>query len=179
MDCPISAMTGRDNKKGKLVVISGPSGVGKSSICKAVISRLDNVCLSVSITTRPKTKNEVNGKDYLFVTKQRFQEKLDAGLLLEYADVFGNFYATPRDNVEHAVDAGKTVILEIDVQGAKKVKEIFPHTVMIFIMPPAKEELEKRMTLRARDDSPSSVKRLSACSCRPEGWSGITWSCTD
>ena len=148
------------NKKGKIVVISGPSGVGKSTIRKEVLNRLDNVCRVVSVTTRPRAENEINGKDYWFVTKQQFQEKLDAGQLLEYAEVFGNLYGTPKDKVDEVLDDGKTVILEIDVQGGKKIKNIYPDAVMIFIMPPARKDLAERMTRRARDDSQSAAKRL-------------------
>jgi guanylate kinase len=148
------------SKKGKIIVISGPSGVGKSTICREVLNRLDNVCSSISITTRPQAKNEINGKDYWFVTKQQFQEKLEAGQLLEYAEVFGNLYGTPKDKVDEALDAGKTVILEIDVQGGKKIKNTCPDAVMIFIMPPARKDLAERMTHRARDDSKSAAKRL-------------------
>jgi guanylate kinase len=149
------------NKKGKIVVISGPSGVGKSTIRKEVLNRLDNVCRIVSVTTRLQAKNEINGKDYWFVTKQQFQEKLAAGQLLEYAEVFGNLYGTPKDKVDEALDAGKNVILEIDVQGGKKIKNLYPDAVMIFIMPPARKDLVERMTGRARDDSQSAAKRLS------------------
>lgn len=148
------------NKKGKIVVISGPSGVGKSTICKALVERLDNACRSVSVTTRPQAKNEIDGKDYRFVTKQQFRGKLDADQLLEYAEVFGNLYGTPKDKVEQSINAGKTVILEIDVQGGKKIKKLCPDAVMIFIMPPAREDLAKRMSRRARDDSQSAAKRL-------------------
>lgn len=148
------------SKKGKIIVISGPSGVGKSTICREVLNRLDNVCSSISVTTRPQAKNEINGKDYWFVTKQQFQEKLEAGQLLEYAEVFGNFYGTPKDKVDEVLDAGKTVILEIDVQGGKKIKNNCPDAVMIFIMPPARRVLAERMTRRARDDSQSAAKRL-------------------
>jgi guanylate kinase len=148
------------NKKGKIIVISGPSGVGKSTIRKEVLNRLDNVWRSVSVTTRPKAENEINGKDYWFVTKQQFQEKLDADQLLEYAEVFGNSYGTPKDKVDEALDAGKTVILEIDVQGGEKIKKLYPDAVMIFIMPPARKDLAERMTRRARDDSRSAAKRL-------------------
>lgn len=147
-------------KKGKIVVISGPSGVGKSTICKALVERIDNVCRSISVTTRPQAKNEINGKDYWFVTKQQFQKKLDAGQLLEYAEVFENLYGTPKDKVEQAVNAGKTAILEIDVQGGKKIKKLYPDAVMIFIMPPARKDLAERMTRRARDDSQSAARRL-------------------
>ena len=149
------------SKKGKIVVISGPSGVGKTTICRALLNRLDNVCRSVSVTTRPQAKNEINGKDYWFVTKQQFQEKLAAGQLLEHAEVFGNFYGTPKDKVEQAISEGKTIILEIDVQGGKKIKNLYPDAVMIFIMPPARKDLAERMTKRARDDSQSAARRLS------------------
>jgi guanylate kinase len=150
----------KQNKKGRIIVISGPSGVGKSTICREVLNRLDNVCPSVSVTTRPQTKTEVNGKDYWFVTKQQFQEKLATGQLLEHAEVFGNFYGTPKDKVEETINAGKTVILEIDVQGGEKIKNICPDAVMIFIMPPARKDLAERMTKRARDDSQSAARRL-------------------
>jgi guanylate kinase len=148
------------NKKGKIIVISGPSGVGKSTICREILNRLDDVRPSVSVTTRPQTKNEVNGKDYWFVTKQQFQEKLEAGQLLEHAEVFGNFYGTPKDKVEQAINAGQTIILEIDVQGGAKIKNLRPDAVMIFIMPPARKDLAERMSKRARDDSQSAAKRL-------------------
>jgi guanylate kinase len=148
------------NKKGRIIVISGPSGVGKSTICREVLNKLDNVCRSVSVTTRPQAKNEENGKDYWFVTKQQFQEKLVAGQLLEHAEVFGNFYGTPKDKVEQAINAGQTIILEIDVQGGKKIKNICPDAVMIFIMPPERKDLAERMAKRARDDSQSASKRL-------------------
>ncbi len=107
-----------ENRKGKAVIVSGPSGVGKSTICEEVVKRLDNVYLSVSVTTRPKSETEVDGEDYWFISEQEFQERINKGLLLEYAEVFGHLYGTPRDKVEEAVRKGKTVILEIDVQGA-------------------------------------------------------------
>lgn len=153
-------MNTKGNRKGKVVVISGPSGVGKSTICKEIIKKLDNVCLSVSATTRPRAENEVDGKDYCFLTKKQFQEKIDAGQFLEYAEVFGNFYGTPRDKVRQNLKAGKTVILEIDVQGGTQIKTAFPDAVMIFIMPPDRGELAKRMSLRAREEPQTAEKRL-------------------
>lgn len=103
-------------KQGKLVVISGPSGVGKSTICRQAAERLGAV-LSVSATTRPRGASEVDGRDYYFLTRQEFQRRIAAGEFLEYAEVFGNYYGTPRRPVEQAIAEGKIVILEIDVQG--------------------------------------------------------------
>jgi guanylate kinase len=148
-------------KKGKLVVVSGPSGVGKGTICSEVAKRLDNVYISVSVTTRPKGFAEVNGRDYWFVTRQEFQQLIDGNNLLEYAEVFGNFYGTPAYKVKKALDAGKTVILEIDVQGGLKIKQKHPEAVLIFILPPDKQELAKRISGRGRDEAKEAEKRLN------------------
>ncbi len=153
-----------ENRKGKVVIVSGPSGVGKSTICEGVVKRLDNVYLSVSVTTRPRSENEVDGQDYWFISEQEFQERIDNCLLLEYAEVFGHLYGTPRDKVEEAVREGKTVILEIDVQGAKQAKEIFPDAVMIFILPPTEKDLVERMDHRGREAVDAAEKRLSGAS---------------
>jgi guanylate kinase len=150
----------RKNEEGKVVIVSGPSGVGKSTICKEVINRVDNVCLSVSVTTRPKAETEVDGEDYWFISKEEFEQRIDKGLLLEYAEVFGNLYGTPREKVEEALEAGKTVILEIDVQGAKQVRLVYPDAVMIFILPPSQKELAQRLGGRGREDSEAAEERL-------------------
>jgi guanylate kinase len=153
-------MKGRKSKKGKVVIISGPSGVGKSTICKEVIKRLDDVELNISVTTRPKAKSERDGLDYWFVSKQQFKERIDRGEFLEYVEVFGNLYGTPKDKVEQALQAGKTVILEIDVQGAKQVKAIYPDAVMIFILAPTQKTLAERMSSRGRDEAAAAEERL-------------------
>jgi guanylate kinase len=150
-----------ENGSGKVVVVSGPSGVGKSTICKEVVKRLKNTRLSVSVSTRPKGKNEVDGRDYWFISEQQFQQRVKKGLLLEYAEVFGHFYGTPKDKIEEALQAGETIILEIDVQGAKQVKAIYPAAVMIFILPPTQKELAERMNLRGREDVQTAEKRLN------------------
>ena len=149
-----------DAKKTKVVIVSGPSGVGKSTICRKVAERLKNVWLSVSVTTRPKAKTEVDGREYWFISKEQFQQRIDKGLLLEYAEVFGNLYGTPKDEVEQALKAGKTVILEIDAQGAKKVKTIYPDAVMIFIVPPTQRDLAERISSRGRENTESAEVRL-------------------
>ncbi len=146
---------------GKVVIVSGPSGVGKSTICKEVVKRLKNTSISVSVTTRPKSETEVDGRDYWFVSKEQFQQRVNEGSLLEHAEVFGNFYGTPKDKVEEALRAGENIILEIDVQGAKKVKAIYPSAVLIFVLPPTQKKLAERMNLRGREDAQTAEKRLN------------------
>src|SRR4030042_1603091 len=99
-------MNQRGNAQGRIVIVSGPSGVGKSTICRKLVKRLDNAYLSVSVTTRPKSDREINGKDYWFVSQEEFRRRIDKGLLLEHAEVFGNLYGTPADKVEEARKAG-------------------------------------------------------------------------
>jgi len=153
-------MSEQKNKKGKIVIISGPSGVGKSTICREVVKRVDNAYLSVSVTTRPKSEEEVDGGDYWFISEQQFQERIRKGLLLEYAEVFGNLYGTPKDKIDEALQRGSNVILEIDVQGAKQAKLIYPEAVMIFILPPSQKELAQRMNGRGREDEKAAEIRL-------------------
>ncbi len=152
------------DRYGKVVIVSGPSGVGKSTICKEVAKRLNNVYLSVSVTTRPRSEAEVDGRDYWFISENEFQRRIDKGELLEYAEVFGHLYGTPKDKVEEALQDARTVILEIDVQGAKKVKRIYRDAVMIFVFPPSQRELAERMKLRGRENGQSAEERLEGAS---------------
>jgi len=161
----------RDTEKGQVVIISGPSGVGKSTICKGIVKRLNNVYLSVSVTTRPKGETEVDGRDYWFISEQEFQERVDKGQFLEHAEVFGHQYGTPRDKVDEALKAGKTVILEIDVQGARQAKLVFPEAVMIFILPPTGKALKERMERRGRENGEAAEERLEEASSEiAAGW---------
>ena len=152
----------RDQKniRGKLIIISGPSGVGKSTITRQLIERLDETYLSVSVTTRPQAPSERNGREYWFLSREQFHKRIAEGLFLEYAEVFGNLYGTPRDKTEEALNAGKTVILEIDVQGAKQVKAIYPQATMIFILPPSGKVLAERMGRRGRESGEVAARRL-------------------
>ena len=147
--------------KGQLIIISGPSGVGKSTICDQLVKRLDNVYMSVSATTRPKKNGEENGRDYWFVTRDDFERQIKAGNFIEHAEVFGNLYGTPKDKVLRALDKGKMVLLEIDVQGAQQVKNLYPEAKLIFILPPKQTELEKRINDRGRDNETDIEKRLA------------------
>jgi len=153
-------MSEQKPSRASVVIISGPSGVGKSTICKELVRRLDNAYLSTSVTTRAKAPSEVNGEDYWFISSEEFKQRIQKGLLLEYAEVFGSFYGTAKDKVVEALEAGKTVILEIDVQGAKQVKVIYPEAIMIFILPPSQRELAERLGGRGREDAEAAEERL-------------------
>jgi guanylate kinase len=154
----------RADEEGAVVIVSGPSGVGKSTLCKEVVKRMSDVCLSVSVTTRPKSESETDGEDYRFISKEEFERRVDRGLLLEYAEVFGNLYGTPKEQVEEAIKAGKAIILEIDVQGARQVRLTYPDAVMVFILPPSHRELAERMGGRGREDAEAAAKRLGGAS---------------
>ncbi len=148
------------NTRGKLIIISGPSGVGKSTITRQLVQRLKDAYLSISMTTRPAARTEQNGRDYWFVSREEFQKRIEEGTLLEHAEVFGNLYGTPRDKTEEALSAGRTVILEIDVQGAKQIKEIYPQATAIFILPPSAKVLAERLSHRGRESGAVAARRL-------------------
>ena len=149
----------KDNN-GKLIVISGPSGVGKSTISSEIVKRLD-AHLCMSSTTRAKGEKEVDGEHYNFISTEDFQKGIREENFLEYAEVFGNHYGTLWQPVEDALEAGKTVLLEIDVQGGLSVKKIYKDVQLVFIVPPHSRDLQKRMDGRQRgEDDESKKKRL-------------------
>ena len=132
--------------RGLLIILSGPSGVGKGTIRKYFENnRKLNLAYSTSMTTREPRNGEIDGKDYFFTTREKFQEAVRNGELLEYAEFVGNFYGTPLSEVERLRDEGKNVLLEIEVQGAKQVQKKCPEAISIFIIPPSMDELEKRI----------------------------------
>ena len=151
------------DRKGKLVIVSGPSGVGKGTICKALVQRIGAV-LSVSATTRKPGNGEVDGVNYWFMTMEDFEKKIQEHGFLEHAQVFGNLYGTPKDKVQAQLNDGQTVILEIDVQGAMQVKRVYPEAIMIFILPPSQDVLAKRMNHRGRDNGETDEIRLQQAS---------------
>jgi guanylate kinase len=146
--------------KGKLVVITGPSGVGKSTIVREAIRRT-GAKLSVSATTRPPRTGEADGRDYHFVDRPAFDGMVDRGELLEWAEVFGERYGTPCEPVERALAAGRTIILEIDVQGALQVHEKMPDSTFILIVPPSEAELSRRLRSRGSEDEQAVSRRLA------------------
>ena len=148
------------SNRGVLIVISGPSGAGKGTICKALLEKHDNIYISVSATTRSPREGEIEGVNYYFLTKEAFEEKVKENGFIEYANVHGNFYGTPKVNVEKMLDEGKDVILEIDIQGALQVKENFKEGVFIFILPPSMEELKKRIINRGSETEESLMTRF-------------------
>lgn len=149
------------NKKGILIVFSGPSGCGKGTVLKELIDKDDNVFLSVSATTRSPREGEINGKNYYFLTKEEFEEQISNDGMLEYAKYCENFYGTPKAPVLERIEKGQNVILEIEVQGAMKVKEKQKDAVLVFLMPPSMEELERRLVDRQTEDIETITKRLN------------------
>lgn len=147
--------------KGLLIVLSGPSGVGKGTVCNALRGKMDNLVYSVSATTRSPRLGEENGVNYFFKSHDEFQFMMENDQLLEYAEYVGNYYGTPRDFVERTLESGKDIILEIEVQGALEVKEKFPEGIFIFLLPPSLDELKDRICGRGTESQATIDHRLS------------------
>lgn len=147
-------------RKGKAFIISGPSGVGKSTVLKALFEGRDDLYFSVSATTRAPRPGEVNGQHYHFISPEQFMQWINEDAFLEYAQYVGNFYGTPMRYVDEAMEAGKDVILDIEVQGAMQVIARRPDTIRIFIAPPDWDELERRLTMRGTDTPEKIQQRL-------------------
>ena len=139
------------NHQGILVVVSGFSGAGKGTLMKELLKRYDNYALSISATTRAPREGETDGKEYFFVTKEQFEKMRDERKLVEYAQYVNNYYGTPKEYVEQKMAEGKDVILEIEIQGALKVKKRFPDALLLFVTPPSAEELRRRLVGRGTE----------------------------
>ncbi len=146
--------------KGLLIVISAPSGTGKTTLTHMLLKEFPDMEFSVSYTTRKPRPGEVNGKDYFFVDKETFERMIEEGDFLEWAEVYGNLYGTSKSQVLKALNEGKDILLDIDTQGALQVKKNFPEAVLIFILPPSFKELERRLRSRGTDDEETIEKRL-------------------
>ena len=147
-------------EKGKLIVISGPSGAGKSTVVGRAIQGREDMCFSTSVTTRGPRPGEVDGKDYFFIDEERFQQMVEQGELLEHASYVSHSYGTPKAFVEQQMDAGMNVILDIEVQGARQVREKMSDAVLVFIVPPSMEELRRRLEGRGTESADTISARL-------------------
>jgi len=151
----------KTKKRGSLIIISGTTCAGKGTIVKELISRNSNLYLSISYTSRPIRNNEVNGRDYFFVTQEEFENKIANNEFLEYALVhYGCYYGTPKKEINEKLDAGLDVILEIEVDGAKQIKKLFPETILIFIMAPSMEVVKERIKKRNTENPEQIIKRF-------------------
>lgn len=151
-------------KRGILFVLSGPSGVGKGTVLDNLMKDYNDINYSISATTRTPREGEINGDDYFFVSKEKFEEMKEKNQFLETARVHGNYYGTPRHYVEECLSKGEDIILEIDIQGAKQIKEEFNDAVYIFLLPPNYEELKTRLEKRNSESAESLKRRLENAS---------------
>jgi len=152
-------------RRGLMIVLSSPSGAGKSTISRALMARDSNLTMSVSATTRPARPGEVDGEDYYFVDKERFEAMVASGQMLEHARVFDNFYGTPKEPVEEALSQGRDVMFDVDWQGTQQLTENAPEDlVRVFILPPSMAELERRLYARAQDNEEIVKKRMAEAS---------------
>lgn len=146
---------------GQLIVITGPSGVGKGTLVKSLLNQHEQLSLSISATTRPPRAGETDGQDYFFLSRQEFENLIETGDLLEWAEYAGNYYGTPRQGVEEKLQQGESIVLEIEVVGARKIQQSFPDATRIFILPPSLPVLEERLQKRGKDDPDMIAQRLN------------------
>lgn len=147
-------------EQGNLIVISGPSGAGKGSIIQGLLREMDHLWLSISMTSREIRGGDIPDVSYYFVSREEFEKRIEEGVFLEYASYNGNYYGTPRDKIQEHLNQGIDVILEIEIQGALKIKELIPDAIFIFVMPPSMQELKRRLVTRGTDSREKIVGRF-------------------
>lgn len=145
---------------GRLIVLTGPSGVGKGTLLERLLQQHPEIYLSISVTTRSPRKDEINAEDYYFVSRNDFEQMIAKSELLEWAEFAGNYYGTPSEPVQKQISQGKDVLLEIELQGARQIRQTFPKALRIFILPPSLEELEQRLRSRGQDSEEAIARRL-------------------
>ncbi|MBE9034891.1 guanylate kinase [aff. Roholtiella sp. LEGE 12411] len=145
---------------GRLIVLTGPSGVGKGTLMRSLLQRHPELYYSVSVTTRSPRPGEIDGKNYYFISRSKFEPLIAQGEFLEWAEFAGNYYGTPREAVLKQISSGKLVVLEIELEGARQIRASFPSAISIFILPPSFDELEKRIRNRAQDSEEAIARRL-------------------
>ncbi|WGV28766.1 guanylate kinase [Halotia branconii] len=154
------ANTQEDQSPGRLIVLTGPSGVGKGTLMRSLLQRHPQLYYSVSVTTRSPRPGEIEGKNYYFISRSKFEQLIAKGEFLEWAEFAGNYYGTLRETVLNQVRSGKLVVLEIELEGARQIRTFFPHVLSIFILPPDFDELEKRIRGRGQDSEEAIARRL-------------------
>ncbi|MDF5736607.1 MAG: guanylate kinase [Nostoc sp.] len=145
---------------GKLIVLTGPSGVGKGTLMRSLLQRHSELYYSVSVTTRSPRPGEIDGKNYYFISRSKFEQLVTEGEFLEWAEFAGNYYGTPREAVLNQINSGKLVVLEIELEGARQIRASFSSALRIFILPPSFDELEKRIRSRGQDSEEAIARRL-------------------
>lgn len=148
--------------RGLLLALSAPSGTGKTTLARRLVARVRGAEFSVSVTTRRRRRRERGGVDYHFVDPARFQRKIDRGELLEWAEVHGHFYGTPRGPAERALRAGGVIVFDVDVQGGRSIQRLYPEAVLVFVLPPSLRELERRLRQRGTDGADTIRRRMLA-----------------
>lgn len=162
--------------RGRLIVISAPSGSGKTTIARAIMQKYPAMLFSVSATTRAPRTGEVNGKDYFFLTKEEFQRRIQAGELVEWEEIYGNFYGTLKSEVDRTLNQGKVMLFDVDVKGALSIKRTYPQdSVLIFIRPPSFETLKERLLNRKTEDEATIRRRLERVPMELEKGSQLDW----
>ncbi len=159
------------NNQGSLVVVSGFSGAGKGTLIKALLEKYDNYALSISATTRQPREGEADGREYFFVTREKFEQMIKDKQLIEYAQYVNNYYGTPKQYVSQKMAEGKDVILEIEIQGALKIKEQFPEALLLFVVPPSAGELRRRLLRRGTESMEVIQARLCRAADEAQGMS--------
>ncbi len=150
----------KTKKQGLLIVLSGPSGSGKNTVCDMAKEVMPNIWESVSMTSRKPRKGEVDGKDYYFVSEEEFEKNIEDGKMLEHAKFAGNYYGTPRESVQKQLDAGRDVLLVIEIQGALQIKEKIPQALFVFLLPPSMKELKRRLRMRKTETEEKLMERF-------------------
>ncbi|WP_100899851.1 guanylate kinase [Nostoc flagelliforme] len=145
---------------GRLIILTGPSGVGKGTLMRSLLERHPELYYSVSVTTRSPRSGEIDGENYYFISRSKFEQLVAEGEFLEWAEFAGNYYGTPREAVLNQIHFGKLVVLEIELEGARQIRASFPSALSIFILPPSFDELEKRIRSRAQDSEEAITRRL-------------------
>ncbi len=163
-------------KRGRLIVISAPSGSGKTTIARAIMQKYPAMLFSVSATTRPPRTGEVDGKDYFFLSKEEFQRRIQQGDLVEWEEIYGNYYGTLKSEVDRALEKGKIMLFDVDVKGALSIKRVYPDdSVLIFIKPPSFDALRERLLNRKTEDEATIRRRLERVPMELEKGSQFDW----